>query len=89
MNSYRLIKSAWTLTIVAVLVLVAWALTGCAPVQCARPVIEYQPPVLPTVPAGELHCLSDSAYQRLAERDLILRQKIDECIVILDEVREP
>jgi len=89
MTSYRLLETVWTLTIVLVVALCAWGLTGCAPVQCVRPVIDFQPPVLPTVPAGELQCLSDSAYQRLAERDLLLHQAVDHCMVILDEIREP
>jgi hypothetical protein len=89
MTSYRFLEAAWTLTIVLVVALVAWALTGCTEVQCVRPVIDFQPPALPTVAATELACLSDSAYQRLAERDLILKDKVAECIVILDEIREP
>jgi hypothetical protein len=88
-TSYRFLEAAWTLTIVLVVALMTWALVGCAPVQCVRPVIDFQPPVLPTLSATELQCLTDSAYQRLAERDLILKDKVAECIVILDEIREP
>jgi hypothetical protein len=89
MTSYRFLETVWTLTIVLVVALMTWGLVGCAPVQCVRPVIDFRPPVLPAVSATELQCLTDSAYQRLAERDLILKDAVAECIVILDEIREP
>jgi hypothetical protein len=82
------LEAVWMLTIVLVVALMAWALTGCAPVQCVRPVIDFQPPVLPTVSATELRCLTDSAYQRLAERDLLLHQSVDECRLILDQLTD-
>jgi hypothetical protein len=31
MTSYRFLEAAWMLTIVLVVALMAWALTGCAP----------------------------------------------------------
>jgi hypothetical protein len=88
MTSYRLLETVWTLTIVLVVALMTWGLVGCAPVQCVRPVIDFQPPVLPAVSATELQCLTDSAYQRLAERDLLLHQSVDECRLILDQLTE-
>lgn len=87
--SYRLLEAAWLVTLVAVVAAAVYGLTGCAPVQCLKPVVTFEPPALPVVKAAELQCLSDSAYQRLAERDLLLHQSVEECRAILDEVREP
>lgn len=86
--SYRLLEGAWTLAILAVLVAVAYGLTGCAPVACVKPVVTFEPPVLPVVKAAELQCLTDSAYQRIAERDLLLHQSVEECRAILGELTE-
>lgn len=53
--------------------LVLWLLTGCA---CPQTTYRAVPawaipaqPVVETVQAGELQCLSDDAYLRLAKRD--------------------
>src|SRR5512139_2007953 len=86
-TSYRLIESAWTLAIVAVLVAVMYALTGCAATP-VKPVIELQRPVLPEVQSAELECLSWDAYVRLRQRDLLLHQAVDDLTLIVCEIAE-
>ena len=64
-------------------------LYGCAtPGACIKPIVTLDRPVLPTVPAAELQCLTDSAYHRLAERDLLLRQAVEECEAVVRELAE-
>jgi len=88
-NAWRLLESAWTLAIIVALLLVIAALPGCAtPGACIKPVVTLDRPVLPTVPAAELQCLTDSAYHRLAERDLLLRQAVEECEAVVRELAE-
>ena len=89
MTPFRLIESAWTLSIIAVVVIVTWALVGCAaPAQCIRPIVTLERPVLPTVSAAELACLSDKAYLDVATRDLLLHQAFEQCKLIVDELAE-
>jgi hypothetical protein len=88
MTSYRLIESAWTLTIVAVLVAIMWALTGCTEVQCIRPIVTLDRPVLPEVSSAELESISWDAYRRLRERDLLLHQAVEERDIIIREIAE-
>ena len=88
MNSYRLIETAWTLTLVAILVVVAYALTGCGPVRCDRPVVTLQRPTLPTVPADRLQCLDDRTYLDLVDRELRLREYAEQCEAIVQEVTQ-
>ena len=88
MNSYRIIETAWTLTLVAILVIVAYALTGCATTQCDKPVVTLQRPVLPTVPAERLQCLDDRTYLDLVDRELRLREYAEQCEAIVQEVTQ-
>ena len=88
MNSYRLIESAWTLAIVAVLVLIAYALIGCATTQCDKPVVTLQRPVLPAVSAERLQCLDDRTYLDLVDRELSLREYAEQCEAIVQEVTQ-
>lgn len=89
MNAYRLIESAWTLTVVAVLALVVWTLLGCAaPAQCLKPAVTLERPTLPAVPAARLQCLDDATYAALVDRELRLREYGEQCEAILREVVE-
>lgn len=67
---------------------IAYALTACS-----SPRIEYRMapvwlipahPVLPTVTADELSCLSDDVYVRLARRDRLRAQESAELRAILE-----
>jgi hypothetical protein len=87
-NAYRFIESAWTLAIVAVLVAIMWALTGCTEAQCIRPIVTLDRPVLPEVSSAELESISWDAYRRLRERDLILHQAVEERDIIIREIAE-
>lgn len=58
------------------------ALSGCSliperTVYVQEPLPIPERPVLPTVPADELACLSDEAYADLAERDAALRGHVE------------
>ena len=88
MNSWRLLESCWTLTILAVLALIVYGLTGCAAGACVKPVVQIEQPVLPTVPAAALQCLSDETYIALALRDRLLHDAVDECQLIVRELGE-
>jgi len=78
----------WTAVILIVVVAIVWALTGCATNPCVRPVVDLPEPVLPVVQASELSCLSDEAFVRLAERDVILQSALAQCRAALDEVTD-
>jgi hypothetical protein len=78
----------WTAAILIVVVAIVWALTGCATNPCVKPVVDLPEPVLPAVTAGELSCLSDEAYMRLAERDVILKSALLQCREALSELTE-
>ena len=60
--------------------------------SCANPRIEYRPvpawliparPMLPTIQAAELRCLSDDVYRRLAERERVRKQEAAELRALL------
>ena len=78
----------WTAAILIVVVLVAWALTGCATNPCVKPVVSLPEPVLPVVQAAELGCLTDAAFVRLAERDVMLQAALRECRAVVEELTE-
>ena len=86
--SYRLIESAWTLTIIAVLALLAYGLSGCASGGCVKPIVQLERPVLPTVAEPALACLTDATYISLALRDRLLHDALDECHLIVRELAE-
>ena len=69
-------------------VAIVWALTGCTPNPCVKPIISLPEPVLPEVRASELQCLSDEVYMRLAERDIILQSALRECRAVIEETTE-
>jgi hypothetical protein len=87
-NAYRLIESAWTLTIVAVLVAIMWALTGCTEAQCIRPIVTLERPVLPEVSSAELESISWDAFARLRTRDLLLHQYAEQLEITIREIAE-
>ncbi len=78
----------WTAIVLAVVVAVVWALTGCTPNPCVKPIVSLPEPVLPEVRASELQCLSDEVYMRLAERDVILQSALRECRAVVEETTE-
>ena len=88
MTSFRLIETAWTLAIVAVLVAIMYALTGCTEVQCVRPIVSIERPVLPEVKASELEAISWDAYARLRERDLLMHQYSETLEMTIRELAE-
>ena len=88
MNSWRLIESAWMIAIIAVLVMVAYALTGCTEVQCIKPIVQIERPVLPEVQASELEAISWDAYARLRERDLLMHQYSETLEMTIRELAE-
>ena len=88
-TSYRLLETAWTIAIVAVLVAVMFALVGCAaPGACIKPIVQLERPVLPTVAEPALACLTDETYISLALRDRLLHDALDECHLIVRELAE-
>ena len=88
MTSWRLIESAWTLAIIAVLVAVMYALTGCTEVQCVRPIVTIERPVLPEVKSSELESISWDAFARLRTRDLLLHQYAEQLELTIREIAE-
>ena len=88
MTSFRLIETAWTLAIVAVLVAIMYALTGCTEVQCVKPIVQIERPVLPEVQSSELEAISWDAYARLRTRDLLLHQYAEQLEVTIREIAE-
>ena len=88
MNAFRLIESAWTLAIIAVLVAIMVALTGCTEVQCVKPIISIERPVLPEVKSSELEAISWDAFARLRTRDLLLHQYAEQLEVTIREIAE-
>jgi hypothetical protein len=88
-NSYRLIESAWTLAIVAVIVLATYALLGCASApQCFKPVVDLPAPILPLVQAEDLQCLRDEVRVELGLRDHALQTALKECRIVVEELTE-
>ena len=88
MTSFRLIETAWTLAIIAVLVAIMYGLTGCTEVQCIKPIISIERPILPTVTALELEPISFETYARLRERDLLLHQYAETLEMTIRELAE-
>lgn len=79
----------YILLVGAVWAIFAVNLSGCAaPAQCVKPVIHLERPVLPTIRATELKCLSDEAYRKIVERDLTLKEAFAECELIVDGLTE-
>jgi hypothetical protein len=66
---------------------VALALSGCVTrTVYIVPELPVPPaPVLPTVQAEELSCLSDAAYESLAVRDALRKAYADQLVAILEE----
>ena len=67
----------------------ALLLADCAPppeirYRAVPPELIPDPPVLPTVPAADLSCLSTDAYERLARRDALRKQYARELRALLD-----
>jgi len=64
--------------------------TACCPVAAPlRPVVEIpRLPVLPTVKAEELQCLTPDAWERLVTRSLIVEGTLEECQTILEEMTD-
>jgi hypothetical protein len=97
-TSFRLIETAWTLAIVAVLVAVMYALTGCTEVQCVKPIVQIERPVLPEASAGEFRCIDAEkceqiqitfdVFRRLRERDLLLHQYAEQLEITIREIAE-
>lgn len=86
--SYRILEPVWTLVMVIILALMTYALVGCGPVRCDRPVVTLQRPVLPTVPADALQCLSNETYGALVDRELRLREYAEQCEAIVEEMTQ-
>jgi hypothetical protein len=78
----------WTAVILIVVVVIAWALAGCTPNPCVKPVVTLEEPVLPTVSATAMGCLDQATWDRLWERDLILQSKLRECREVVLELTE-
>lgn len=71
----------------AFVLLAALALSGCATrTVYSVPKLDLPaPPVLPTIAAGELACLSDPAYESLAIRDALRKGYADQLRAIIEE----
>ena len=66
----------------------AMALTACCPAAAPlRPVVEIPTlPVLPTVKAEDLQCLTPDTWERLVTRSLIIEGTLAECQAVLEEI---
>ena len=66
----------------------AMILTACCPAAAPlRPVVEVpRLPVLPTVKAEELQCLTPDTWERLVTRSLIVEGTLAECQAVLEEI---
>jgi hypothetical protein len=78
----------WTAIGLIVVVVLVWLTTGCATNPCVKPVVDLPEPVLPVVQAGELSCLSDEVFMRLAERDVILQSALLQCREEVEELTD-
>lgn len=65
--------------------LLALAATACGHGPAAPlPVLPLpEPPTLPTIPAGEVKCLSDATWRKIVGRDALLRHHAAELRAIL------
>ena len=77
----------WVAMLAAMLVMPT---VGCCPAAAPlRPVVEIPTlPVLPTVKAEELSCLSPAVWERLVTRSLIIEGTLAECQTILEEMTD-
>ena len=75
---------------VAAAMLPAMVLVACCPAAAPlRPVVEIpRLPVLPTVKAEELQCLTPDTWERLVTRSLIIEGTLAECQAILETIVE-
>ncbi len=84
----RLKQAAFILIPIAVGALLVWLLAGCTTHSYLyQPVPAYLIPGKPDFPkikSSELACLSDDAYERLANRDRIRQQYEDELRALLE-----
>ena len=97
-NSWRLIESAWTLAIVAVRVAIMYGLTGCTEVQCIKPIVQIERPILPETQASEFRCvdgekceqlqITSEVYRSLRLRDLLLHQYAEQLELTVRELAE-
>jgi hypothetical protein len=97
-NAFRLIESAWTLAIIAVLIAVMVALTGCTEVQCVKPIISIERPILPETQASEFRCvdgekceqlqITSEVYRSLRLRDVLLHQYAETLEMTIRELAE-
>lgn len=77
--------------ILAAVITLSLALAGCATteyVNVSEPLPVPDRPDLPTIPAGQMQCLSDSAYKALAVRDAQLKEHIKRLESILRTTHE-
>jgi hypothetical protein len=88
MNSWRLLEGVWMLVIAGIIVVILYALTGCAPTQCIRPVVTIERPLLPEVQANRLAPLDDATYLDVVIRDRLLHQYAEELELIVRELAE-
>lgn len=98
MISYRFLETVWTLTILSVLAIAVWSLTGCTGVQCIKPVVQIERPMLPEVQASEFRCVDGEkceqlqitfeVYRSLRLRDLLLHQYAETLELTIREIAE-
>lgn len=71
----------------ALVLIAALALSGCAhdPIYIVPRLDLPPPPVLPTVPADEMVCLTDEAYEALAVRDARRKAYAEQLRAIIEE----
>ena len=72
---------------IAILALVG-LLWGCTEVQCIKPIVSIERPVLPTVTALELEPISAETYRALRMRDLLLHQYAETLELTIRELAE-
>lgn len=79
----------WGVLILAIVVVaIVWTLTGCTPSPCVKPVVSLEEPVLPTVSATDMACLTDKTWDALWQRDLVLQSRLRECREVVKELTE-
>jgi hypothetical protein len=68
------------------ILVLAMVLTGCAArTEILIPALPLpDPPTLPTIPADEMLCLSDEAYEALVERDALRREYANRLRAIIE-----
>jgi hypothetical protein len=68
--------------------LLALLLVGCRTVYVTEPLPLPPQPLIPTIPAGSLMCLSDEAYEALVVRDVVLKGYADQLRAIIEAHNE-